>query len=231
MGYQPRYRDYICDILGNVYAVDMETATKNHLTLIFYKHSFTCACFSVSCIFWPHGLSADFWIITLPPSSSSTNRNHLLQKSCLGIVLVIFFASPAPLAALLQFLISVSSFYSVPADLVVLLPSQWMALSFNHIQTINMPLSSNPFAALMDATDDMIVDDFEHKYPQDGWDVGSLSASPSIDFRSTDKNASKRSAKKVLRPSIILLALLLMLLRFHPKLVLLPRNNKSKSLH
>jgi hypothetical protein len=36
-GYQPRYRDYINGIIGNGCAVDMETATKNHLTLNFYK--------------------------------------------------------------------------------------------------------------------------------------------------------------------------------------------------
>jgi hypothetical protein len=36
-GYQPGYRDYMNGIIGNGCAVDMETATKNHLTLNFYK--------------------------------------------------------------------------------------------------------------------------------------------------------------------------------------------------
>jgi hypothetical protein len=36
-GYQPGYRDYIAGIIRNGCAVDMETATKNHLTLNFYK--------------------------------------------------------------------------------------------------------------------------------------------------------------------------------------------------
>jgi hypothetical protein len=36
-GYQPGYRDYINGIIGNGCAVDMETATKNYLTLNFYK--------------------------------------------------------------------------------------------------------------------------------------------------------------------------------------------------
>ena len=36
-GYQPGYRDYIAGIIGNGCALDMETATKNHLTLNFYK--------------------------------------------------------------------------------------------------------------------------------------------------------------------------------------------------
>jgi hypothetical protein len=35
--YQPGYRDYMNGIIGNGCAVDMETATKNHLTLNFYK--------------------------------------------------------------------------------------------------------------------------------------------------------------------------------------------------
>jgi hypothetical protein len=37
MDYKPRYRDYINTILNNGCAVDMETATKNHLSLNFYK--------------------------------------------------------------------------------------------------------------------------------------------------------------------------------------------------
>ncbi len=37
MAYQPRYRDYSKVIMANGCAVDMETATKNHLTLKFYK--------------------------------------------------------------------------------------------------------------------------------------------------------------------------------------------------
>jgi hypothetical protein len=37
MGYKPGYRDYINTILGNGCAVDMATATKNHLSLNFYK--------------------------------------------------------------------------------------------------------------------------------------------------------------------------------------------------
>jgi acetoin utilization deacetylase AcuC-like enzyme len=36
-GYQPGYRDYMNGIIGNGCAVDMETATKNHLTLSFYN--------------------------------------------------------------------------------------------------------------------------------------------------------------------------------------------------
>jgi hypothetical protein len=36
-GYQPGYRDYMQGIIRNGCAVDMETATKNHLTLNFYK--------------------------------------------------------------------------------------------------------------------------------------------------------------------------------------------------
>ena len=36
-GYQPGYRDYMNGIIGNGCAVDMETATKNHLILNFYK--------------------------------------------------------------------------------------------------------------------------------------------------------------------------------------------------
>jgi hypothetical protein len=38
MGYKLGYRDYINNILNNVCAVDMETATKNNLPLNFYKH-------------------------------------------------------------------------------------------------------------------------------------------------------------------------------------------------
>jgi hypothetical protein len=37
IGYKPGYRDYIKTILGNGCAVNMETATKNHLSLNFYK--------------------------------------------------------------------------------------------------------------------------------------------------------------------------------------------------
>jgi hypothetical protein len=37
MGYKPGYRDCINTILGNGCAVDMETATKNHLSLNFFK--------------------------------------------------------------------------------------------------------------------------------------------------------------------------------------------------
>jgi hypothetical protein len=37
MDYKPGYRDYINTILNNGCAVDMETATKNHLSLSFYK--------------------------------------------------------------------------------------------------------------------------------------------------------------------------------------------------
>ena len=37
MGYKPGYRDYINTILNNGCAVDMATATKNHLSLNFYK--------------------------------------------------------------------------------------------------------------------------------------------------------------------------------------------------
>jgi hypothetical protein len=40
MGYKPGYRDYIFTILGNGCAVDMETATNNHLSLNFYKQWF-----------------------------------------------------------------------------------------------------------------------------------------------------------------------------------------------
>jgi hypothetical protein len=36
-GYQPGYRDYMNSIIRNGCAVDMKTATKNHLTLNFYK--------------------------------------------------------------------------------------------------------------------------------------------------------------------------------------------------
>jgi hypothetical protein len=36
-GYQPGFRDYMNGIIGNGCAVDMETATKNHLTLNSYK--------------------------------------------------------------------------------------------------------------------------------------------------------------------------------------------------
>jgi len=36
-GYQPGYRDYIAGIIRNGCVLDMETATKNHLTLNFYK--------------------------------------------------------------------------------------------------------------------------------------------------------------------------------------------------
>jgi hypothetical protein len=36
-GYQPGYRDYMNGIIGTGCTVDMETATKNHLTLNFYK--------------------------------------------------------------------------------------------------------------------------------------------------------------------------------------------------
>jgi len=36
-GYQPGYKDYMQGIIGNGCAVDMEMATKNHLTLNFYK--------------------------------------------------------------------------------------------------------------------------------------------------------------------------------------------------
>jgi hypothetical protein len=36
-GYQPGYRDYMNGIIGNGCAVDMETATMNHLTLNFCK--------------------------------------------------------------------------------------------------------------------------------------------------------------------------------------------------
>jgi acetoin utilization deacetylase AcuC-like enzyme len=37
MGYKRGYRDYINIILNNGCAVDMETATKHHLSLNFYK--------------------------------------------------------------------------------------------------------------------------------------------------------------------------------------------------
>jgi hypothetical protein len=40
MGYKPGYRDYINTILGNGCEVIMETATKNHLSLNFYKQRF-----------------------------------------------------------------------------------------------------------------------------------------------------------------------------------------------
>jgi hypothetical protein len=36
-GCQPGYRDYMNGIIGHGCTVDMETATKNHLTLNFYK--------------------------------------------------------------------------------------------------------------------------------------------------------------------------------------------------
>jgi hypothetical protein len=36
-GYKTGYRDYMNSIIGNGCTVDMETATKNHLTLSFYK--------------------------------------------------------------------------------------------------------------------------------------------------------------------------------------------------
>jgi len=36
-GYQPGYRDYMAGIIGNGCALDMEIATKSHLTLNFYK--------------------------------------------------------------------------------------------------------------------------------------------------------------------------------------------------
>jgi hypothetical protein len=36
-GYHPGYRGYMNGIIGNDCALDMETATKNHLTLNFYK--------------------------------------------------------------------------------------------------------------------------------------------------------------------------------------------------
>jgi hypothetical protein len=37
MRYKPGYRDYINTILNNGCAVEMETTTKNHLSLNFYK--------------------------------------------------------------------------------------------------------------------------------------------------------------------------------------------------
>jgi hypothetical protein len=42
MGYKPSYRDYINTILRNGCAVDMETVTKNQLSLKFYKQCFKC---------------------------------------------------------------------------------------------------------------------------------------------------------------------------------------------